>query len=147
MGPRAVITSDLRRARQTAAAVSAACGAPVRVDPALREVDLGGWEGLDDETAARRFPVEHASWRRGEDVRRGGGETLAEAGERVAAAILAAAGECPPGGVVVVVSHGLVLRHACQLPHLANGAWAALAFPAGAYTLRSSTPDALAVGR
>ena len=147
MRPWGVITSDLRRARQTAAAVGAACNTPVREDPALREVDLGAWEGLDEKAAARLFPVEHASWRRGEDVRRGGGETLAEAGARVAVAIMAAVAECPPGDVLVVVSHGLVLRHTCRVPHLANGAWAALAFPAAAYTLRSSTPDALAVGR
>ena len=103
--------------------------------PALREVDLGRWEGLDDAAAARQFPDEHRRWRRGEDVRRGGGETLWEAGERVATALLAAAAECPPGEVLVVVSHGLASAAALSrlgepAPHLANGGWATLVFPA-----------------
>lgn len=137
MQPVGVVTSDLRRARQTAEAVGAVCAAPVRSEPALREVALGGWEGLDDPTAACLFPAEHAAWRRGEDVRRGGGETRAEAGARAAAAVVAAAGACPPGRAIVVVSHGLALQEALgvlgqcrsQPPHLDNGRWVTLVLP------------------
>ena len=41
----AVLTSPLLRARQTAAAVGAACGVAVTVDDRLVEIDWGAWEG------------------------------------------------------------------------------------------------------
>jgi broad specificity phosphatase PhoE len=40
-----ILTSPLLRARQTAEAISAACGVPVAVDERLVEIDWGTWEG------------------------------------------------------------------------------------------------------
>jgi len=40
-----VYTSPLRRARQTAAAIAAVCGAGVEVDDRLVELDYGEWDG------------------------------------------------------------------------------------------------------
>jgi broad specificity phosphatase PhoE len=40
-----ILTSPLRRARQTAEAIGAACGVPVAVDERLVEIDWGTWEG------------------------------------------------------------------------------------------------------
>ena len=54
----------------------------------LRELDLGTWQGLTGQQARERFPDEHAAWRSGADVRRGGGETYAEAAERASACLL-----------------------------------------------------------
>jgi probable phosphoglycerate mutase len=140
--PSRVVTSDLARARATAALVADACAAwappEIVVDPALREVDLGAWEGLDDAGARRRFPAEYQAWRQGAAVRRGGGETEAEAGARAAAALVAALAGEGDGATVVAVSHGLVLRAALRVlagdgvvptgdaPHLANGEWVAV---------------------
>jgi broad specificity phosphatase PhoE len=42
---RAILTSPLLRARQTAEPVGAACGVPVVVDERLVEIDWGTWEG------------------------------------------------------------------------------------------------------
>jgi broad specificity phosphatase PhoE len=42
---RAILTSPLLRARQTAEVVGAACGVPVVVDDRLVEIDWGTWEG------------------------------------------------------------------------------------------------------
>jgi broad specificity phosphatase PhoE len=108
--PALVIASDLQRARSTAEAVAEASGVPVAIDPDLREVYLGGWEGLNREEAAAGFPHEYQAWSSGQPVRRGGGETEAEAGRRAASAIGEAMGGEP--GLVVVVSHGLVLQSA-----------------------------------
>jgi broad specificity phosphatase PhoE len=138
-----VTSSDLRRALATAEVVGAAHGLPVTVDPALREVDLGAWEGLTPADAETLFPHEWRRWAAGEDVARGGGETRAEAGRRAAPALFAAAAAAaaapgrPGGAVAVVVAHGYVLQAAlgalaaagavapfpAGAPHLGNGEW------------------------
>jgi len=122
-----VVTSDLQRARQTAALVARRAAVPVVVDRRLREVALGRLEGLDRMEAARRFPEALAQWLTAGDARAIGGETVAMAGARTAAAIASHAEAAPDGGTVVVVSHGVVLQAALGVlgvddaPHLSNG--------------------------
>lgn len=99
-----VLTSPLRRARQTAAAVAEATGAPIEERPGLIETDFGTWEGLTFGEARDRDPELHARWLGSQDVAPPGGESFAQVGERVRAerdAVLAA----HPGATVVVVSH------------------------------------------
>src|SRR3546814_6414009 len=45
-GPRLIISSDLRRARDTAAALADQVGMGVATDRSLRETHLGEWQGL-----------------------------------------------------------------------------------------------------
>ena len=45
-GVGALYTSDLRRARDTAAVIGRPLGLPVRVDPRWRVLHFGTWEGL-----------------------------------------------------------------------------------------------------
>ncbi len=107
--PRAMVTSDLDRARETAEILGAALDLAPSLDPDLREVYLGAWQGLSYAEIAARFPEEWAAWRAGEDIHRGGGETYAELGERVARAMERIA-DTYEGGAVVVVSHGAALK-------------------------------------
>jgi probable phosphoglycerate mutase len=103
-GIAAVLTSPLRRARQTAAAVAQALDVPLEVRDALVETDFGGWEGLTFAEAGERDPELHARWLGDEQVPPPGGESFAAVGARVAeerAAVVAAY----PGATVVVVSH------------------------------------------
>ncbi len=100
----AVLTSPLRRARQTAAAVSEATNAPLEVRDGLIETDFGSWEGLTFTEARQRDPELHALWLGSQDVAPPGGESFETVAGRIAAerdAILAAY----PGETVVVVSH------------------------------------------
>src|SRR5437764_15194656 len=46
MRPDAIVTSDLSRAMDTAAAVAAEAGVEPVTDPRLRELFLGSWQGL-----------------------------------------------------------------------------------------------------
>lgn len=108
--PSLLLSSDLGRARQTAEPIAALTGLPIRLDPRLRELDLGGWQGLTREEAAAAFPKEYAAWVAGRDERRGGGETYRDAGTRAAVAVLAAAAELGPSGVLVAVTHGGTAR-------------------------------------
>jgi broad specificity phosphatase PhoE len=52
----AVYSSDLLRARQTAELLADPLGLPVYLDPRLREMDLGTWEGLLSSEISARFP-------------------------------------------------------------------------------------------
>ena len=44
--PVAIVSSDLRRALDTATALGERSGVPVRIDERLRETHLGDWQGL-----------------------------------------------------------------------------------------------------
>ncbi len=110
LGPAVVGTSDLQRARVTAEVVAAAAGATLVVDPRLREVDAGRWQGLTALEAGERYPAEHAAWRRGEDIPRGGGERWADVVARALPAALALVEGVADGELAVVVTHGGTAR-------------------------------------
>jgi broad specificity phosphatase PhoE len=106
----AVYTSPLRRAFETAAIAAA----PHHLEPvpveALREVDVGSWEGLTRAEVEHHFPDQYARWleyEQGWDD----GETYEEMGLRAIAALfeLAAAHD---GGRILAVSHGGPVRAA-----------------------------------
>lgn len=103
-GIAAVLTSPLRRARQTAAAVAVALDVPLVVRDALTETDFGGWEGLTFAEAAERDPEIHARWLGDEHVPPPGGESFAAVSARLRAELAAVLGEYP-GQTVVVVTH------------------------------------------
>lgn len=107
--PDALVSSDLRRATETAAAIAATTGITVATDPRLRERGYGPWEGLTDDELAARYPAEFACWRAGRPVAIDGVEELAEVSARMSAALLDAAGRAP-GGTVAVVTHGGAAR-------------------------------------
>jgi probable phosphoglycerate mutase len=112
--PVKIISSDLKRASQTAAAVGARLGVSVSLDARLREIYAGEWEGLLREEIVASWPDNYEAWRLGEDVRVGGGETRSEAGARAAAAIVEA-DRSMDGGTLVCVSHGGAMRSAIFL--------------------------------
>jgi broad specificity phosphatase PhoE len=84
MSPVAIVASDLRRAADTAAALGALTGLPVKHDPRLRERYFGAWEGMLMTEVAETRPDEYARWTAGADVIGGGVETLDDLGKRVA---------------------------------------------------------------
>ncbi|HJQ01735.1 MAG TPA: histidine phosphatase family protein [Jatrophihabitans sp.] len=136
LGIGSILTSDLARAQDTAAALGAATGLPWTSDRRLRETYVGNWQGLTREQAQAAFPEEFRAWWAGHDVARGGGETEQEVGRRAAAAVH----ECLVGArlPVVVVTHagaaraligtllGLPVEHWRRLSPLANGGWSRL---------------------
>jgi probable phosphoglycerate mutase len=109
----AVYSSPLRRAFETAEIAAAPHGLePVPVE-ALREVDVGSWQGLTRAEIEERFPAQFARWleyEQGWDD----GETYDAMGARVVAALfeLAAAHQ---GEQILAVSHGGPVRAAYAL--------------------------------
>jgi glucosyl-3-phosphoglycerate phosphatase len=63
LSPDRMISSDLRRAADTAEAVGAACGLPVKFDARLRETHLGRWQGRTVAEIDRDEPGAIATWR------------------------------------------------------------------------------------
>ena len=95
--PAVLWSSDLSRARHTAAALADLTGLPVTTDVRLREIHVGSWEGLLGEEVDRVDPEASRRLHAGEDVRRSAtGETPSEVGVRVAAALRDLA-EAAPG--------------------------------------------------
>ncbi|MFF5702907.1 bifunctional RNase H/acid phosphatase [Streptomyces sp. NPDC012794] len=101
----AVVSSPLRRCRETAQAVADRLGLPVTVEEGLRETDFGAWEGLTFAEVRERFPDDLQAWL---DSPRaaptGGGESFTAVTRRVSAArdrLLAA----HAGRTVLLVTH------------------------------------------
>lgn len=83
----AVVSSPLRRCRETAQAVAARLGLEVRIDEGLRETDFGAWEGLTFAEVRERFPDDLDAWLGSSKAApTGGGESFAAVARRVAVA-------------------------------------------------------------
>ena len=108
--PDAIVASDLKRAAATAGELASITGADVSYDAALRETYAGVWQGLTHEEIIARYGDEYAAWKRGEPVRRGGGELETEVADRAAPVVLRHADKLPDDGTLVVVSHGGTIR-------------------------------------
>ncbi|MCL2788217.1 MAG: histidine phosphatase family protein [Micrococcales bacterium] len=106
LGPVAIVSSDLIRARQTASYLAEKTGLDVQLDPRLQERAFGDWEGLAVTDVAKRWPAESAAWRAGQDVPSVGMEGREAAATRYAAALRDAAKTVDDDGILVVVSHG-----------------------------------------
>jgi broad specificity phosphatase PhoE len=130
--PDAIVSSDLRRAAATAAALARLTGLDVSYDKDLRERSGGAWEGLTNAEIRERYPAEYASWMPPD------GEATDAVALRACGALERIAEAVAPGGLAVVVSHGAALRLGMSrllgladdqfgvLGPLANCAWSVL---------------------
>ncbi|MFF3270826.1 bifunctional RNase H/acid phosphatase [Streptomyces chrestomyceticus] len=80
----AVVSSPLKRCRQTAETVAARLGLDVRVDEGLRETDFGAWESLTFAEVQERHPEDLAAWLGSAKAAPTGGESFASVARRVA---------------------------------------------------------------
>jgi glucosyl-3-phosphoglycerate phosphatase len=139
LGPELIISSDLRRAADTAAELCRLVGRPVELDARLRETYAGDWQGLTGAQIAARYPGEYSAWQSGDpELRVGGGESRADVAARMADAITDAAARLPDSGLAVLVTHGgaarlgvarlvgLPLERFTNLGGLSNGSWSML---------------------
>lgn len=125
--PHMIVSSDLERAADTAAALAAIVKLPVTLDKGLRETFVGTWQGLTDTEIKAKFPDEEKTWRADRSFRRGGGEIEADVVARAVPAIEEALDCVPAKGTLVVVSHGGTIRVAIgRLLGLPPQHWGAL---------------------
>ncbi|MGI8718704.1 MAG: histidine phosphatase family protein [Lapillicoccus sp.] len=106
--PSVIVSSDLRRAADTARAVAELVGVPVRLDSRFREVHVGQWQGMSHAVVQARYGGVLEAIDRGDDVRKGvTGETRAELAVRVTEALDELVGGLGSGQTALVVAHGV----------------------------------------
>jgi broad specificity phosphatase PhoE len=106
-GVRAVWTSPLLRARQTATVVGATLGTEPRVQEQLIESYRGSWEGRPVSEIATQCPELHAGFEAAApDFRFPGGESLAEQVRRTREALSLIAAQ--PGPAIVIAHAGTI---------------------------------------
>jgi broad specificity phosphatase PhoE len=106
----AIYSSPLQRTRETAEIISERLGLPIRYREDVIEIDYGEWTGLtfDDIRRDERWQM----WSRSRSIAAvPGGESWRQVQERVVGALFDLQ-QTHPGGSVVVVSHGDVIRAA-----------------------------------
>ena len=108
---RAVYTSPLRRAAETAEVVAASRGLAVEPADGLREVDVGSWEGLTRTDVERRYPEQFRRWLVEQAQGWEDGETYEEMGRRVVGTLLELA-ERHRDDPILAVTHGGPIRAA-----------------------------------
>ncbi len=133
-GFNALYSSDLRRAMETAQIIGHELGMDVIVEPRLREINLGKWQGMLSADIQAQYPDEFRRWQEQSlSVQPPGGETILALSARVLQAVNEIIGRHPrqrigvvahefPIAVVLCRSAGLELDHLrSMLPQ--NGAW------------------------
>jgi probable phosphoglycerate mutase len=113
VAPRALFATSLARTQQTAAPLAAELALEPLIEPDLREVYLGDWEGVfgrhpDHEPVIRQM-LETGRW----DVIPNA-ESMDHLARRVRAGLERVAAASDDGGTVVAVVHGGIVAEACR---------------------------------
>lgn len=107
---RAIYSSDLCRAVQTAEAIGQKHGLPVQQNPAFREMNFGLWEGLTYEEIMEKWGNElSAIYAQPEQGMVPEGETFLEVQERAWLGFIACVNQ-HPGQTIVIAAHGGSIR-------------------------------------
>ncbi len=115
----AVVTSPVRRTRESAEILAEVLGKELVVEPGFAEMEFGTWDGMTFTEVAEKHPADLDAWLGSLDVAPGGGESFREVEDRVLAGLQRVLDE-HAGGTVVVVSHVTPIKtlvaHAVDAP-------------------------------
>ncbi len=124
-----IISSDLKRAAQSAKILGEALGLPIKVDARFRELDVGEWSGLSHEEISQRWPDDYKAFRAGDaEVCLGGAESWSVLRARFRQALGELALEFS-GETILLVAHGGAIRSVLPGLHLDNAGWQGLDLP------------------
>ncbi|MBA2549674.1 MAG: bifunctional RNase H/acid phosphatase [Nocardioidaceae bacterium] len=99
-----VISSPLRRTRETAAIATDSLGLPVTLDDGLAEAAFGEWDGLTFDEVRDRYPTDLETWLTSPEAAPTGGESYSSLHRRVQA-VKARLMLAHPGRTILAVSH------------------------------------------
>lgn len=107
--PYQCISSPMKRCMETAAVIMEAADMKFTIDPDLREIDFGRWEGMAFDEIQKAFPGEMVSWAElSADFSFPEGEKFADFQARITG--VAHRLEKHPAETLVVCTHGGVIR-------------------------------------
>ncbi|MGH3551455.1 MAG: glucosyl-3-phosphoglycerate phosphatase [Mycobacterium sp.] len=132
--PRLIVSSDLRRAYDTAVVLGERTGLPVQVDKRLRETHLGDWQGMTHAQIDAATPGARVAWREDATWAPHGGESRVDVAARSLPLVAElVSGELEWGGLdeparpVLLVAHGgLIAALTAALLRLPVANWPAL---------------------
>lgn len=131
--PLLIVSSDLRRAYDTAVSLGERSGMPVLVDTRLRETHLGDWQGLTHSEVDEIAPGARLAWRDDATWAPHGGESRIDVADRsrpLVAELVAGEpewGSDEPDRPVVLVAHGgLIAALTAALLDLPVDSWPVL---------------------
>jgi glucosyl-3-phosphoglycerate phosphatase len=131
--PQLIVSSDLRRALDTAVVLGERSGLPVVVDTRLRETHLGDWQGMTHLEVDAAAPGARLAWRNDATWAPHGGESRVDVAARGMPVIAELVAEQPEWGAdeparpVVLVAHGgLIAALTAALLKLPVDNWPAL---------------------
>ena len=96
--PLLIVSSDLRRALDTAVSLGERSGLPVEVDTRLRETHLGDWQGMTHVEVDAAAPGARMAWRNDATWAPHGGESRVDVAARGLPLITELVGGKPSGG-------------------------------------------------
>ena len=105
-----IVSSDLRRCRQTVAPISEKTGLQPVFDSVWRERDVGDFQGYSIAENQERYPELFAQAAASGDLTPPRGESFAALQKRAVGAFAALQTAVTPGAVVLVVTHGAFMR-------------------------------------
>lgn len=151
--PEIVVTSDLRRAMDTATVFTEASGVPLRVDKRLRETNLGQWQDHTVTEVEQSWPGRMAIWRSDATWAPPDGESRVDVADRTIEVVTELDEEfdatvllCVHGGVIISLTArllGMPVTMWPQLAGMANCHWTVLVRrPGGDGTWRLATYNA-----
>lgn len=114
----AIVSSDLIRARDTAAVIGEKLGIKVDVDKRLRETHLGDWQGMTSAEVDEQYPGARAIWRHDPTWAPPQGESCVDVATRARPVIdelMRAHPEWDEGAVLVVAHGGAISALTCHL--------------------------------
>jgi glucosyl-3-phosphoglycerate phosphatase len=132
--PLFIVSSDLRRAYDTAIALGERTGLPVQVDSRLRETHLGDWQGMTHAQVDAAAPGARQAWREDASWAPHGGESRVDVAARSLPLVAELLRNEPEWGAVdeparpvVLVAHGgLIAALTAALLRLPVANWPAL---------------------
>lgn len=106
---RAVYSSPLARAADTAAVIADALGVDVVTDSRFLERSFGEWEGLTRDEVQAQWPEQFAEWVGGHPIHGVGVESRTVVGERFTEGCRDILADTPSIGSAIVISHGAAI--------------------------------------
>ena len=125
MEPAVAVSSDLQRARSTAAAFTSVSAVPVPLDKRLRETHVGEWQGLSGAEIEHTWPGGMDAWRSDATWAPPGGESRVEVAER-ALSVVEELDHAQQGTALLCAHGGLITSLTARLLELPVPLWPSL---------------------